>query len=220
MDLEGFIALQVHAGKEGVIRWKNVRIKDLGRSEWKPLWDGKTLDGWTPTGGGHWAIEDGDDPRDQRLGRPEARPPVLAADEYGDFAVRLKFLSKQGNSGLYFRAEEAGSLGIRGFQAEIDPANDVGGLYETEGRGWVVQPKPEDVKKWLKPGRLERPVGRRARRPDGRPRQRASKSAEVVDPQGPEARQARPPAPRRPGRRRPVQGHRDPRRSARRSDRP
>ena len=31
-------------------------------------------------------------------------------------------------------------------------ANDVGGLYETEGRAWVVRPKPEDVAKWLKPG--------------------------------------------------------------------
>ncbi len=46
---------------------------------------------------------------------------------------------------------ESGSLGVSGFQAEIDPTNDVGGLYETEGRGWVVQPKPEDVKKWVKP---------------------------------------------------------------------
>jgi hypothetical protein len=29
MDKEGFIALQVHAGKEGRIRWKNIRIKEL-----------------------------------------------------------------------------------------------------------------------------------------------------------------------------------------------
>jgi hypothetical protein len=31
MDADGFIALQVHAGKEGRIRWKDVRIKELGR---------------------------------------------------------------------------------------------------------------------------------------------------------------------------------------------
>lgn len=39
-----------------------------------------------------------------------------------------------------------------GLQAEIDPEKDAGGLYETGGRAWVVQPKPEDVKKWYKPG--------------------------------------------------------------------
>jgi lysophospholipase L1-like esterase len=41
VDLEGFIALQVHSGKQGQIRWRNIRIKDLGRSEpapsrWEP----------------------------------------------------------------------------------------------------------------------------------------------------------------------------------------
>ena len=106
-DLEGFIALQVHAGKAGRIRWKDIQLKDLGKSAWSPLWD---------------------------------------------FAVRLKFKSIKGNSGLYFRVEEGGGAGVKGFQAEIDPANDVGGLYETDGRAWVVKPKPEDVKSWLKPG--------------------------------------------------------------------
>jgi hypothetical protein len=151
MDLEGFIALQVHAGKEGVIRWKDVRIKDLGQSAWKPLRDGKGLEGWSAVGGGHWAIEDGTI-RGTNTSSDPKHGHLFTRDEYGDFAVRLKFLSKQGNSGLYFRSEETGSLGVRGFQAEIDPTNDVGGLYETEGRGWVVQPKPEDVKKWFKPG--------------------------------------------------------------------
>ena len=28
---------------------------------------------------------------------------------------------------------------------------DTGGLYETNGRAWVVQPDPKDVKKWFKP---------------------------------------------------------------------
>ena len=150
MDLEGFIALQVHAGKEGVIRWRDVRIKDLGRSTWKPLWDGKTLDGWEPTGGGHWAVEGGEI-RATNASREPKHGHLVSKKEYGDFAVRLKFESKAGNSGLYFRVEEGGSYGVRGFQAEIDPTNDVGGLYETDGRGWVVQPRPEDVKKWIKP---------------------------------------------------------------------
>ena len=73
MDLEGFIALQVHVGKAGEIRWKNVRIKDLGRSDWKPLFDGKTLDGWEPKGGGRWIVEDG------TISAPTPRPSRSAA---------------------------------------------------------------------------------------------------------------------------------------------
>lgn len=34
MDLEGFIALQVHKGKQGRIRWRNIRIKELGAHRW------------------------------------------------------------------------------------------------------------------------------------------------------------------------------------------
>ncbi len=32
-DADGFIALQVHSGKKGQIRWRNVRIKELGKSK-------------------------------------------------------------------------------------------------------------------------------------------------------------------------------------------
>ena len=71
---------------------------------------------------------------------------------YGDFTVRLKYKSVSGNSGLYFRIEEKGFSGVSGFQAEIDPQKDAGGLYETNGRGWVSQPTPAQVATWFKPG--------------------------------------------------------------------
>ncbi len=32
-DAEGFIALQVHSGKKGQIRWRNIRIKQLGKGK-------------------------------------------------------------------------------------------------------------------------------------------------------------------------------------------
>jgi len=66
--------------------------------------------------------------------------------------VRLKFKAVQGNSGFYFRVDKVESnVGVHGFQAEIDMGNEVGGLYETGGRGWVVKPSPEEVKKYFKP---------------------------------------------------------------------
>ena len=65
----------------------------------------------------------------------------------------MKYRSVKGNSGLYFRSEKRrGNIGIAGFQAEIDAAKDVGGLYETGGRAWVVKPKAEAVAKYFKPG--------------------------------------------------------------------
>jgi hypothetical protein len=149
MDLEGFIALQVHSGKAGQIRWKNVRLKELGQSTWKPLWDGKSLAGWDTIGGGHWKLEDG--AIHGTSSSDERRHGLLISDKtYDDFAVRLKFKDHKGNSGLYFRCEEGGDAGVLGLQAEIaDTPDDIGGLYETGGRGWVVRPekKEEPAKK-------------------------------------------------------------------------
>jgi Domain of Unknown Function (DUF1080) len=145
MDLEGFIALQVHTGKAGQIRWKNLRIKDLGQSTWKPLWDGKTLAGWNAVGGGGWKIEDGVIHGKSSAG--ESRHGLLITDSTAvDFAVRLKFKDHKGNSGLYIRCEEGGNAGVLGLQAEIsDMPEEVGGLYETGGRGWVARAKPKEV---------------------------------------------------------------------------
>lgn len=37
LDLEGAIGLQVHAGKDTRMRWRNFRMSDFGASSWKPL---------------------------------------------------------------------------------------------------------------------------------------------------------------------------------------
>lgn len=116
-----------------------------------PLFDGKSLDGWTALPGGTWQISDGailgsQDSSEQRHGM------LLSDKQYGDFVVRLKYKALAGNSGFYFRAQRVDhAVSVKGFQAEIDAdGQDVGGLYETLGRAWVVQPKPEDVKTYYK----------------------------------------------------------------------
>jgi hypothetical protein len=123
----------------------------VSADDWKPLWDGKTLTGWHTIGKGAWTIEDG-----AIVGRHDAREPEfghLVSDAvYGDFAVRLKYKTVTGNSGLYFRIEETGFSGVSGIQAEIDPQKDAGGLYETNGRAWVAHPTPEQVATWFRPG--------------------------------------------------------------------
>ncbi len=54
-DQSGFIGFQVHSFKgdtPATVRWRNIKLADLGAHEWRPLWDGKSLDGWKLHGGG------------------------------------------------------------------------------------------------------------------------------------------------------------------------
>jgi hypothetical protein len=152
LDVSGVIALQHHGEKGQTYRFRNIRIKDMGTSTWKPLFDGKSLDGWTALPGGKWGVKDG-----VILGTSEHTDPrhgiLISNEKYKDFTIRMKYKSVAGNSGFYFRVDKSGdAVTVHGFQAEIDPAKDIGGLYETGGRAWVVQPTAEQVKKYFKPG--------------------------------------------------------------------
>ena len=153
MTLDGFIALQVHTNSQKTpmpVAWRNIRIKDMGCHSWVPLFDGETLNGWHKYGGGQWSVKNG--AITGTSSESEENHGLLVSDKaYDDFTVRLKFLADKGNSGFYFRIKLVdGSAGCVGFQAEIDPANDVGGLYETNGRAWVVKPSAEEVEKYFK----------------------------------------------------------------------
>jgi len=150
--LTGFIGLQVHGAKdEGLqVRFRNIRLQDLGRHEWKPMWDGRTFNGAHLIGKGDWKITDG--VIHATHAKDEREFGHLVTDQvFSDFTVRLKYKAVKGNSGLYFRIEESGFSGVSGFQAEIDAEKDAGGLYETNGRAWVSQPAAADGKKWFRP---------------------------------------------------------------------
>mgnify|MGYP002822997875 CR=1 FL=1 len=77
----------------------------------------------------------------------ERRHGLLVSDrELTNFILRAKFRVREGNSGLYFRAEETDTnVAVRGFQAEVDRSSAVGGLYETAMRGWVRKPDPDVI---------------------------------------------------------------------------
>lgn len=154
-DLEGFIALQVHSGKTGQIRWKNILLTDLGQNSPAPLFDGSTLKGWKPSGGGSWAVENGTI-RGSSTASETSHGHLFTDGRYSDFLLRLEFRPTRGDSGVYFRSEEKGQFGIQGVQANIDPEKDTGGLYEIDGRGWLVRPDAAVIRKWLKPGEWNR----------------------------------------------------------------
>ena len=116
-------------------------------ADFKPLFDGKTLKGWTPAPGGKWEVKDGaivgTSPKSER------RQGILLTDkQYSDFVVKAKFRVHSGDSGFYFRAERVKSaVSVNGFQVEVDTSQETGGLYETGGRAWVHRPTAAVIKK-------------------------------------------------------------------------
>ena len=119
---------------------------------WEPLFNGKDLTGWHNQPGGEWKVVDG-----VIVGTSassESRHGLLVSDrEMTNFILRAKFRVHEGNSGLYFRAEETDTnVAVRGFQAEVDRSSAVGGLYETAMRGWVRKPDPDVIENILTHG--------------------------------------------------------------------
>ena len=121
------------------------------KSDWKPLFDGKTLDGWEALPGGEWSVKDGSIFGSQE--KTEKRHGMLITkDQYSDFEVKLRYKAIKGNSGFYFRVEKVNhKVSVKGFQAEVDAnGSGQGGLYETLGRAWVTKPKPQEIAKFFK----------------------------------------------------------------------
>jgi hypothetical protein len=142
-DLSGFIALQVHSykGPQAEVRWRNIRIQDLGRHEWRRLTDGKSLKGWTHDGSGKWSVVDG---AFHGVSTPgETRAGFLVSDEsFQDVTARLKFKITKGNSGFFLRADPKTRAG---YELEIDAQTRTGGYWEVGGRNWVTGPEDNNV---------------------------------------------------------------------------
>ena len=59
----------------------------------------------------------------------------------GHFELTLEFKQEaDGNSGVFFRSHLDGTT-VSGWQAEVAPPGLwSGGIYESYGRGWLIQP--------------------------------------------------------------------------------
>lgn len=153
VDLKGLIGLQVHSFKgdqPAQVRWRNLWIKDLGEHVWEPIFDGQTLNGWEPIGGGKWEVVDGAIRGTNNANSTRGLLFYTAAD-HEDVTVRLQFKAVKSNSGVFFRTKADGDK-VAGYEAEVDEAKHIGGLFEVGGRKWVVQPSDEEVAKYFRPG--------------------------------------------------------------------
>jgi hypothetical protein len=114
------------------------------------LFNGKDLSGWTIYGTEKWYAEKGEIICESG---PDKQYGYLATEgSYKDFELTLEFKQESnGNSGVFFHSSIDGTK-IAGWQAEVAPPNGhTGGIYESYGRGWLIQPTPEK-QKFLKDG--------------------------------------------------------------------
>lgn len=109
----------------------------------KKIFNGKDLTGWSVHGTEKWYVENKElvceSGPDKGYGYLSTNKP------YKNFELTLKFKQEaNGNSGVFVRSSIEGTK-ISGWQVEVAPAGQhTGGVYESYGRGWLIQPKPED----------------------------------------------------------------------------
>lgn len=124
------------------------QIADAQKS--KPIFNGKNLDGWVKHGTEKWYVEDG--LLICESGPDKAYGYLSTEKNYGDFELEVEFQQEaNGNSGVFFRSTFEGTK-VSGWQVEVAPPNhDTGGIYESYGRGWLVQ-IPDEKENILKMG--------------------------------------------------------------------
>ena len=101
-------------------------------------------------GTGKWYVQDGEMICESG---PDKQYGYLSTNgKYKNFNLTLEFKQEaNGNSGVFFRSSIEG-VKISGWQVEVaPPKSHSGGIYESYGRGWLIQPKAED-EQWLKMG--------------------------------------------------------------------
>jgi len=130
----------------------------VAADDWKPLFNGKDLDGWVQRGGKATYRVDGD----SIVGRTAPNTPnsfLCTEKDYGDFELRLQFkVDLSMNSGVQFRSvyseepivyEHSGRTTkvrakvVHGYQYEIDPSDRkwTAGVYDESRRGWLFNLK-------------------------------------------------------------------------------
>lgn len=105
---------------------------DPTAGEWKELFNGKSLDGWTNSSGGepgkNWKIVDG------TLARTEKGGDIWTKERFGDFVLEVEFKTT-GNSGVYFRTDDPKNNIQTGIECQVEnpggpDKHSVGCLYD------------------------------------------------------------------------------------------
>lgn len=137
LSKKGVICLQDHGSPAS---FRNIKIKELPRKTKEvDLFNGVDLKGWDKYGTELWYVKDSllicESGPDKQYGYLATR------DYYDDFDLTVEFKQEaDGNSGVFFRSFVADTVKVNGWQVEVAPkGHDTAGIYESYGRGWLVQ---------------------------------------------------------------------------------
>ncbi|MDR1402274.1 MAG: DUF1080 domain-containing protein [Tannerellaceae bacterium] len=146
---KGVICLQDHGYPAS---FRNVKIKELPRQTKEVnLFNGTDLKGWEAYGTELWYVKDGllfcESGSDKNYGYLATRA------YYDDFDLTVEFKQEaNGNSGVFIRSFIEEGVKVNGWQVEVaPPGHDTGGIYESYGRGWLIQ-IPDEKESILKMG--------------------------------------------------------------------
>lgn len=110
---------------------------------WIQLFDGKTLEGWTPMNDEvQWRVEDGAIVADKKKGK--GNPSLVSKNSYKDFQIYAEFwVSDDANSGIYIRCTQPKSISSKSaYEVNVfDTRPD-----QTYGTGAIVDVAPVIVK--------------------------------------------------------------------------
>lgn len=124
-------------------------VSAANAQKFKSIFNGRDLKGWTIHGTEKWYVQNGELICESG---PDKQYGYLSTNKtYKNFELNLQFkLEANGNSGVFIRSGIEGTK-ISGWQVEVAPAGQhSGGIYESYGRGWLIQPVAEK-EKMLKP---------------------------------------------------------------------
>jgi hypothetical protein len=149
LSAKGVICLQDHGFPAS---FRNIKIKELPRRTKEiNLFNGTDLSGWEAYGTELWYVNEGllycESGPDKKYGYLATR------NYYDDFDLSVEFKQEaDGNSGVFIRSFIEADVKVNGWQVEVAPKDhDTGGIYESYGRGWIVQ-IPDEKETILKEG--------------------------------------------------------------------
>jgi hypothetical protein len=118
----------------------------VAEDEFKPLFDGKTLAGWSGDSE-LWSVEDGMIVGTTDTKKLEHNSFLATEKSYKNFVLKAKFKMRNGNSGIQIRSKQYPDYVVKGYQPDIAESRFTGILYEEGGRGILADVKQEEVAK-------------------------------------------------------------------------
>lgn len=117
------------------------------QSQWRTLFDGKSLAGWTPIGAANWTLVDGAVQADNGMGGH-----LVSNETFGDFEVRAEFwVSEDANSGVFIRATNPAQVSpsnayeVNIYDRRPDQTYATGAIVDVSK---LVQPAPKAGGRW------------------------------------------------------------------------